>query len=247
MPIEHEGRAVGDPDSNIENESCWCFAWEQARQASPGLDRAGLLKATQWDPDGIIKCGFLDGVSWARERVKRYAKQWTSDGGGPANLQFVFIKEPSQADIRISFKFAGSWSVLGKTALQVADKTRPTMNFGWLTPACSEDEVRRVVLHEFGHAIGLVHEHQNPKNGIAWNRTQVIKDLSGPPNNWSLEQIEFNVFRNYEEAEVRATPVDAASIMMYPIPKTWTTNGFSAGLNSDLTATDRSLVTFAYR
>ena len=48
------------------------------------------------------------------------------------------------------------------------------MNYGWLTPESAQDEVRRVVLHEFGHALGLIHEHQNPKGGgIEWNRDAV--------------------------------------------------------------------------
>jgi hypothetical protein len=246
MSNEQPDHPTGGQEPGAENEGHWCFTWEQASQASPGLDRAALLKATQWDSGTTITCGFLDGVASVQEKVKKYAKQWTLDGGGPANLKFVFVNTPAQASIRISFQYPGSWSVLGKTCLQITDKTKPTMNYGWLTPASSEDAVRRVVLHEFGHAIGLIHEHQNPKNGIRWNRAKVIADLSGPPNNWNAQQIEFNMFHKFQEAEVRATPVDSASIMMYPIPKTWTTNGFSAALNSTLAATDKSLVKAAY-
>jgi hypothetical protein len=55
------------------------------------------------------------------------------------------------------------------------------------------------VLHEFGHALGLVHEHQHPAGGIQWNRPQVLRDLSGPPNNWPLDVIEQNVFKPFEE------------------------------------------------
>ena len=33
---------------------------------------------------------------------------------------------------------------------------------------------RATVLHEFGHAIGLIHEHQSPfKGGFEWNREEV--------------------------------------------------------------------------
>ena len=47
------------------------------------------------------------------------------------------------------------------------------MNYGWLTPDSDDDELRRVVLHEFGHALGLIHEHQNPEGGIEWNEPAV--------------------------------------------------------------------------
>ena len=122
----------------------------------------------------------------------------------------------------------------------------PTMNYGWLTPASEETELRRVVLHEFGHAIGLIHEHQNPKGGIKWNKAAVINDLSGPPNNWDAATIENNMFRYYPPRDVVATSVDPLSIMMYPIPKSWTVDGFSAGLNGELSPNDKTLVRSAY-
>ena len=39
-----------------------------------------------------------------------------------------------------------------------------TMNLGW------QDE--GVVLHEFGHTLGFIHEHQNPEGGIQWESRQ---------------------------------------------------------------------------
>jgi serralysin len=118
------------------------------------------------------------------------------------------------------------------------------MNYGWLTPASPDDVLQRVVLHEFGHALGLIHEHQNPKGAINWNRDAVIRDLSGPPNNWDLAKIEHNMFRKYED--VTATNADSTSIMMYPIPKAWTLDGFSAGLNGSLSQDDRDLIRSVY-
>ena len=36
------------------------------------------------------------------------------------------------------------------------------MNYGWLEPDTELREYQRVVRHEFGHALGMIHEHQNP-------------------------------------------------------------------------------------
>jgi hypothetical protein len=148
--------------------------------------------------------------------------------------------------IRISFRYAGSWSTLGTSCKRVP-KSQPTMNFGWLTVATDPDEARRVVLHEFGHALGLIHEHQNPKqNPIEWNRQAVIDDLARPPNNWTVEQIEFNVFQPYAQAVLQNREFDETSIMIYPIPERWTTNGKSFELNSRISVKDAELIHEVY-
>jgi len=37
---------------------------------------------------------------------------------------------------------------------------------------------RPTVLHEFGHALGLIHEHQSPfKGGFEWNKDEVRGSL----------------------------------------------------------------------
>jgi serralysin len=115
-----------------------------------------------------------------------------------------------------------------------------------LTPDSTDDSLRRVVLHEFGHALGFIHEHQNPLNSIEWNRDAVIAELSGPPNNWSPEDIEINMFDQPSPSEVFWTPVDKSSIMMYPIPSSWTKDGFSVGLNTELSSKDRELAKQVY-
>ena len=54
------------------------------------------------------------------------------------------------------------------------------------------------------------------------------------------------MFRKYDPSLVHSSPVDAESIMMYPIPLSWTQDGFSAGLNTNLTETDKQIVREAY-
>jgi hypothetical protein len=230
------------PEDPPANKDKWCFAWIAA--APKGVrERAALVKNAKWSRN-VVTVSFLDGDPAVQQKVVNQAKKWTRAGGGPANLKLEFHKNPP-TDIRISFRYSGSWSVIGNSASTVpADQ--PTMNFGWLTADTSDDEYRRVVLHEFGHAIGLIHEHQNPAGGIIWNQPQVIADLSGPPNNWSIPVISQNMFEPYDANETNFTMTDPTSIMMYPIPAKWTKNGFSAGLNTDLSATDKAFVASQY-
>jgi serralysin len=215
---------------------------------SPALGRskAALLNDFKWQPGTRIRVRFLDGAPELRARVQAVAEQWT--GPDMANVRFQFLDETDtgDADVRIAFVPGdGSWSYLG-TMCQQIPASEQTMNYGWLTPDSDDDEVHRVVAHEFGHALGLIHEHQNPDKPISWNREAVVADLSGPPNNWDAETIENNIFKRYEPAEVTTTPTDKDSIMMYPVPATWTTDGFSVGLNTGLSATDKTFIATAY-
>lgn len=154
--------------------------------------RAALLKNSRWETGTQISIRFLDGDPALQASVKSVALEWTQ----VANLNFVFLTQ-GPTDIRISFTPGnGSWSYIG-TVCRTIEEPVPTMNYGWLTPSSEEAEVRRVVLHEFGHAIGLIHEHQNPEGGIQWNEAAVSHDLSGPPNNWDAATIENNIFQHY--------------------------------------------------
>src|SRR5262245_18310917 len=224
----------------MSNDNQWGFAWFGATEGSEGKDRAALVKGAKWKSGDSITIGFLDGQGPVQQRVRAACQEWVAPG--MANLTFSFLNDPKKALVRISFEHPGSWSTIGTTCRQVTDKSKPTMNYGWLTPTTTDDEVRRVVLHEFGHMLGLIHEHQNSVGGIPWNKDAVIEDLSGPSNNWSRDTIEFNMFQPYAKKEVNFTKLDPSSIMMYPIPKTWTTTGFSVGLNSELSSADRAFI-----
>jgi hypothetical protein len=225
------------------NDSQWCFAWAAPRPGDSGQDRAALVRDARWTPGDVITVSFLDGDPAVQARVADVAGQWTAPG--MANLTLDFRRDTNTM-IRISFQYDGSWSTIGTTCRQVTDRQQPTMNYGWLDRSSSDEELERVVLHEFGHALGLIHEHQNPAGGINWDRAAVIRDLSGPPNNWSPDVIELNMFQPHSAEETNFTSLDPNSIMMYPIPATWTIDGFSIGLNSGLSEQDREFIRQQY-
>jgi hypothetical protein len=214
----------------------------EAKAALEGR-KAAALNDYKWPVGSAIKVKFVGGSAALQQKVRKVAERWTD--AGLANLRFNFVPS-GDADIRVAFAQGdGSWSYIG-TYCKNIPQNQPTMNYGWLTDASSADEIQRVVLHEFGHALGLIHEHQNPKNAINWNKPVVIQDLSGPPNNWDAATIQHNMFDKYDPAKVTATAVDADSIMMYPIPKSWTLDGFSADLNADLSPNDKKLIHKVY-
>lgn len=222
----------------------WCVAWFAKVPASSGTEKAVLQANAKWAPGETISVAFLDGDQTLQDKVEQAALQWTAPG--LARLTLEFVDDPAKADIRISFENDGSWSAVGNTCRQIPSP-RPTMNYGWLTPVSTQQEIEEVVLHEFGHALGLLHEHQHPEGGIKWRREVVISDLSGPPNNWTVEEIEFNVLTPAEEEETNHTgTMDPDSIMMYPFPASWTEDGFSTKSNSKLSQQDKDFIREQY-
>lgn len=55
------------------------------------------------------------------------------------------------------------------------------------------------------------------------------------------------MIRIYKPGRVASTKVDRDSIMMYPIPTSWTADGFSADLNDELFPQDEALIANQYR
>jgi serralysin len=219
-----------------ENHDRYCTCISKQQQVN---GKAALLNESRWQSGNVIQATFVEGDPGLQARVRDVALGWMAPNLANLDIQFV---DGGSADVRIAFMPGkGSWSVLGTQCREVpADQ--PTMNFGWLTDESSDDEVRRVVLHEWGHALGLIHEHQNPKGGIKWNEPAVIADLSQPPNSWDEATIRHNVLDHYRADVVTSTDVDANSIMMYPIPASWTLDGFSAELNDGLSPTDETFI-----
>lgn len=232
-----------------ENDKRFCMMIEPeslspAAKASLAGRKAARLNQFSWNAGDIIRVKFTEGDAALQTKVRDVAKRWT--GQNMARLTLSFVPNNENADIRIAFQQGnGSWSYIGTVCRSIA-KDQPTMNFGWLTPDSTDEEIRSVVLHEFGHALGLIHEHQNPNKAIKWNEPAVRKDLSGPPNNWDDATIKRNVFDRYDPAAVDTTAVDDHSIMMYAIPKSWTLDGFSAGFNTDLSAIDKAFINTCY-
>jgi serralysin len=136
--------------------------------------KAALLLSAKWSVGSVITLRFLEGAPELRQRVQAVAEEWTK----LANLSLDF-RNSGATDIRIAFmEGRGSWSYLGAMCRQIPEP-QPTMNYGWLTPDSGDDELRRVVLHEFGHALGMM----EASSGTATpsSRTSPARPTAGAP------------------------------------------------------------------
>jgi hypothetical protein len=198
-----------------------------------GPTRAAFQIAKLWPNGSTIRIRFIGGTTAQQALVKQHAIQWTNF----ANLKFEFVTG-SNSQVRVAFADDGAWSYIGKDALGIpADQ--PTMNFGWLDEG--------VILHEFGHMLGMIHEHQNPRgNPIQWNKSAVNAALSGPPNFWDQATIDHNMYAKYEVSQINGSDLDSESVMLYSFPATWTLNGFHTNPNESLSAVDKEFAKRVY-
>lgn len=193
----------------------------------------------------IINVRFLDGSDFLKEKVIEYAKKWETI----ANVEFRFFDIANDTntnpEIKISFtKGDGSWSYIGNDSKYFS----PSMNYGWFDNSTSDKEFSRVVLHEFGHALSLIHEHQNPRdNPIQWNKEAVYKYFSGSPNFWSRKEIDENLFAKYSIDQINGSSFDPNSIMLYGFPASLTLDGKGTNNNYYLSDMDKEVVRRLYR
>lgn len=209
--------------------------------AGIGFARAAVERMRLWENGRSIRVLFLDGDTSVKEKVAQIAAEWQQT----ANLRFRFVTSGA-SELRISFLDKGfSWSTVGTDALTVP-RTEATMNYGWLEPGTSLREYQRVVRHEFGHALGMIHEHQNPdaQGKIPWDKPKVYAYYA--QQGWSTADVDRNVFAVYDRDETNFSTFDPASIMQYAVPDSLTVGSYSIGWNTALSATDHDFMRAQY-
>lgn len=144
-------------------------------------------------------------------------------------LKFQFVENVKDAMIRISFEDDGAWSYVGKDALDIP-KDQATMNFGWLDAS--------TIMHEFGHCLGMIHEHQNPRGeGIDWDKEKVY-EWARQTQGWSRLITDTNILNHYSKNITNGSQFDDKSIMLYFFPGFLTKNGVGTDQNLKLSKED---------
>ncbi len=189
-----------------------------------------------WPNNKVITVGFIDGREDIKSAVRDIATEWTTDTG----VKFDFIATSSEAAIRVSLSEPGNWSYLG-TAARKVPTNQATIALGTASEVYKTADLRlfkKIVLNEFGHALGLISEHQNPNANLRFNLA-FIRQTYG----WDNQTIQQNFSpihaRNYRS-------FDPTSVMIFAFPHEFFVDGSHFDGGYDLSAGDKVFIRKLY-
>ncbi|KAI9932381.1 hypothetical protein MW887_009894 [Aspergillus wentii] len=206
-----------------------------------------IFSSRLWLPGSQLKIGFLAGTDWQRDQVKRYAPQWTQYG----NISFIFLTDTDMAsitpDILVGFDSSkGSWACRGTDCRYFSSRGHVSVNLGCILQQRSQVDTAATVLHQFGHVLGLVHEHASTRTLIPLIEERVHEDLGSPPSNWDEALIERICPTHHDHSSVQKPAFDSCSIMLKYYPHTWVKHGHCPRFNIAISELDKDYIRFYY-
>ena len=219
--------------------------------------RAGIVKSKKWTVGQTIRIKFLmesnhpdykDNNNSSDRRVsysvlEAEVKAAISEWAERVNLKFEYLASNSStnADINIGFRHTKDGSPNGSHSYIGTDCKGKTVsiNFGWRSA--------RTYRHEFGHALGLYHEHQLPNHDIVWDKEYVYKYYA-QSDGWDKATVDNNVFSVLSTSSCIYSEPDTKSIMCYYIPKEFIKSGDVSSFpnNTVLSDIDKKFISYMY-
>ncbi|KAL2672147.1 hypothetical protein Neosp_012845 [[Neocosmospora] mangrovei] len=188
---------------------------------------------------------FLNGHSADKDKVKSLIEEHYNTLR--MRIRFVFLEDddPRASDIRVLFISQGvSSSCIGTDAERHLQESTMKLNMHHNDQRGAEDRRKHRqadVLHEFGHALGMEHEHSHPECPIKWNY-RIVQGRRG----WDAQK----VTHNYRKLDKTSTTIrnayDPKSIMHYPVERGDAQGGTVIPMNTELSDGDKEFLTWIY-
>ncbi|MFJ4194970.1 peptidase M12 [Pseudomonas sp. NPDC089534] len=211
-----------------------------AGRSNGGRRKRSLINYSKlWANGRTLKIAFMDSPDADRKRkIIAAASRWLPF----INLKFDFVDGP-QGDIRIATRTGSNSSMLGTDALLIHPDW-PTMSLG-VDPQDPDFDV--IVTHEFGHALGAMHEHQHPKANIPWDKPKVYEFYANREMNpLTREQVDVNLFEPFDTLEAIYTDYDRRSIMHHPVANALTLGDWENPINRKISKKDKKMMRQLY-
>ncbi|KAF5655808.1 peptidase m12a astacin [Fusarium sp. NRRL 25303] len=204
-----------------------------------------IKKEDRWPLGHAITVEFLERPKCHADRVVQIvaqcAEQWVRD----ANVSFQFLATTANShavgnsDLKITFQPGISWSVIGTQALRIPKRT---MNLA-VEPWHTDDQIRRMALHELGHALGFRHEHASPASTLKFDKEKWMNHTGKTEEHFNV-----NFEKRIDDRPRLVSKFDRQSIMIYEIHREWEWNvdGVHIPLNSRLSVIDQAVVKIVY-
>jgi len=210
-------------------------------------------------PHGMtLRVGFFDGTADMHALTMRVAAEWL--WAPNIRLRFKRVSNVKAADIRVTFATNRNFSKYGTQARNVP-KGRSTMELQTVAQydGVENAETRHIILHEFGHALGLRHELRHPSNDFDWDEDAIVDYFraDGMPD-WggckSSEKkcrasVRTHITRKFKVKNIHLVSerYDGASVMNYAVDPSWTKNAKVASRHSQLSYYDKAMIERLYR
>ncbi len=208
-------------------------------------------KSKKWAYGEVIRIKFLDGSELQQGFVKHHAKKWLVY----ANLTFEWVNSNQTADIKISFKpgtLGGNSSAVGTDSKKFA-QNKASMNLpavdSYIYPeseSLMDIGAIRAVLHEFGHALSLNHEHQHPNRNFTFKFPDVYNYYE--KRGWTKKEVDNFLVNVLNSSNHVAMNFDKKSIMIYDFNPDIIIPGryFESLFTSSLSSVDKSNIMRMY-
>jgi hypothetical protein len=198
-----------------------------------GADELWVIRDEDlWPAGKKLKVRFLDEriPAWPNDRrghiteeeILEIANEWHQCGVNDVVPEFVPCGADDTADIRVKFIDSGCPRSKVGTAATRVKAGDPTMWLDLRSPDNYPSRYKRIIRHEFGHALGLKHEHQHPNAPPLTGPGKLREYLRQCYPGFTSEQIEKKISGQWEALAGGASQkskYDKESVMHYLIPE----------------------------